>query len=185
MGTEQGLAGDAVTRAPRIGRGPSRRAFAAPGAESVVVDARSHEDSSATTGAGFASRFVVLASAQMRLDQWLWAVRVFKSRTLAADAIKAGHARVNGETAKPSHEVKPGEIVTARVGVMTRTMRVNAAPMSRVGAKLVAQFAEDLTPPEEWEKRNEPMLLPPGFRPRGAGRPTKRDRREIDELGAS
>ncbi len=117
----------------------------------------------------------------MRLDQWLWAVRVYKSRTLAADAIKAAHVRVNGETTKPSHEAKPGEIVTARIGVMTRTLRVIAAPPSRVGSKLVPQFAEDLTPPEEYEKRRQPNLLPPGFRPRGAGRPTKRERREMDE----
>ncbi|HYR58569.1 MAG TPA: S4 domain-containing protein [Chthoniobacteraceae bacterium] len=117
----------------------------------------------------------------MRLDQWLWAVRVYKSRTLAADAIKAAHVRVNGERAKPSHEAKVGELVAARIGVMTRTLRVIGAPPSRVGAKLVLQFAEELTPPEELEKRRVANLLPPGFRPRGAGRPTKRERREIDE----
>ena len=133
-------------------------------------------------GRGFAGVPVVIASTGMRLDQWLWAVRVFKSRTLAAEAIKAGHARVNGDTSKPSHEMKPGEIVTARIGVMTRTLRVLAAPASRVGAKLVPEYAEDLTPPEEREKRREAMPLPPGFRPRGAGRPTKRERRELDEL---
>jgi ribosome-associated heat shock protein Hsp15 len=117
----------------------------------------------------------------MRLDQWLWAVRVYKSRTLAADAIRAGHARVSGDATKASHEVKLGEVVTARIGLMTRTLRVLATPASRVGAKLVADFAEDLTPPEEWEKRRVPNLLPPGYRPPGAGRPTKRERREIDE----
>lgn len=120
----------------------------------------------------------------MRFDQWLWAVRVFKSRSLAVAAIKAGHARVDGEVAKPSHEMKPGEIVTARIELVTRTLRVIASPPSRVGAKLVPQFAEDLTPPEEYEKRRIPHLLPPAFRPRGTGRPTKRERREIDELGA-
>jgi ribosome-associated heat shock protein Hsp15 len=121
----------------------------------------------------------------MRLDQWLWAVRVYKSRTLAADAIKIGRVKVNDERSKPAHEPKPGEIITARVGIMTRTVRFLAAPKSRVGAKLVAQFAEDLTPPEERARRSEPNLLPPGFRPKGAGRPTKRERRALEDLGES
>ena len=119
----------------------------------------------------------------MRLDQWLWAVRVHKSRTLAADAIKIGRVKVNDERSKPAHEPKPGEIITARVGIMTRTVRFLAAPKSRVGAKLVAQFAKDLTPPEERARRAEPNLLPPGFRPKGAGRPTKRERRALEDLG--
>jgi len=117
----------------------------------------------------------------MRLDQWLWAVRVYKSRSLAADAIKGGHVKVNGERSKPAHEPKPGEIITARVGIMTRTVRFLASPTSRVGAKLVAGFAEDLTPPEEYAKR-EPNLLPPGFRAKGTGRPTKRERRVLEDM---
>jgi ribosome-associated heat shock protein Hsp15 len=119
----------------------------------------------------------------MRLDQWLWAVRVFKTRTLAADAIKAGHVQINGQPSKPAREARAGETIVARVGVLTRTVRVIAAPPSRVGAKLVPQFAEDLTPPEEYAKRPEPNLLPPILRPRGAGRPTKRDRRKIESWG--
>ncbi len=117
----------------------------------------------------------------MRLDQWLWAVRVYKSRSLAVEAIKSGHARANGERTKPAREPKPGEIITARIGIMTRTLRYLDAPRSRVAAKLVPQFAEDLTPPEEYAKRHEPDLLP-GFRPRGAGRPTKRERRVLENL---
>lgn len=119
----------------------------------------------------------------MRLDQWLWAVRVFKTRTLAADAIKVGHVTVNGQPCKPAREIRAGETVVARNGILTRTVRCIAAPQSRVGAKFVAQFAEDLTPPEEYAKRPEPNLLPPMFRPRGIGRPTKRDRRDIERLG--
>lgn len=118
----------------------------------------------------------------MRLDLWLWALRVFRTRTLAADAIKAGHVTVNGLPCKPAREVRAGETVVARVGIMTRTVRVIAAPKSRVGAKLVPQFAEDLTPAEEYARRTEPSLLSPMFRPRGAGRPTKRDRRMTDRL---
>ncbi len=118
----------------------------------------------------------------MRLDQWLWAVRVYKSRSLAADAIKGGLVKLNGERTKPAHEPKPGELITARVGIMTRTVRFLAAPKSRVAAKLVANFAEDLTPPEERAKRPKPNLLPPGFRPKGTGRPTKRERRALDHV---
>jgi ribosome-associated heat shock protein Hsp15 len=121
----------------------------------------------------------------MRLDQWLWAVRVFKTRTLAAEAIKAGHVRINDQPCKPAREVRSGVTIVARVGIMTRTVRVIADPPSRVGAKLVPQFAEDLTPPEEYARRPEPNLLPPMFRPQGTGRPTKRDRRETDKLDES
>ncbi len=118
----------------------------------------------------------------MRLDQWLWAVRIYKSRSLAADAIKGGLVKVNGERSKPAHEPKPGEMITARVGIRTRTVRFLAAPKSRVGAKLVADFAENLTPPEEYAKRPERNLLPPGFRPKGTGRPTKRERRALEDI---
>ncbi len=118
----------------------------------------------------------------MRLDQWLWAVRVFKTRVLAVEAIKARHVKVNGEETKPAHEARAGELVTARVGVMTRTLRVLDTPPSRVAAKLVAQFAEDLTPLEELAKRDERTPRAPAFRPKGAGRPTKRERRVMDEM---
>ena len=125
----------------------------------------------------------------MRLDQWLWAVRVFKTRGLSATAIKAGRVQIDGEPSKPAHTMRAGELVTIRMehGALpwTRTLRVLDAPHARISAKLVAQFAEDLTPTEELEKRDrrELTLLPPGFRRRGAGRPTKRDRREIDDFG--
>jgi len=119
----------------------------------------------------------------MRLDQWLWAVRVYKTRTLAAEAIRAGHVRINDLQCKPAREVRAGDLIVATVNVVTRTVRVIADPPSRVGAKLVPQFAEDLTPPEEYARRPEPNLLPPMFRPQGSGRPTKRDRRVTDRLG--
>ena len=121
----------------------------------------------------------------MRLDLWLWAVRLFKSRSLATEAIKGGHVKVNGAATKPAHETKPGELVTARIGIMTRTVRVLGAPRSRVGAKLVAQYAEDLTPPEEFDKQQGFDFRPIGVRPRGAGRPTKRERRLLDGLSES
>ena len=124
----------------------------------------------------------------MRLDQWLWAVRVYKTRSISADAIKAGQVQVDGRPQKPAHEVRAGEMVASRMdhgaAAWTRSLRVLETPKSRVGAKLVPQFAEELTPPEEFAKRRpEPNLLPPGFRTKGDGRPTKRDRRAVDELG--
>jgi ribosome-associated heat shock protein Hsp15 len=118
----------------------------------------------------------------MRLDQWLWAVRVFKTRSSSAEAIKAGHVTVNGQPAKPAREVHTGDSIVAKVGEITRTVRALGTPPSRVGAKLVPQYAEDLTPPEEYAKRREPNFLPPVFRPAGSGRPTKKARRAIDGL---
>lgn len=123
----------------------------------------------------------------MRLDQWLWAVRVYKTRSIAANAIKAGQVQVDGRDQKPAHEVRAGETVASRMdqgaAAWTRTLRVLDAPTSRVGAKLVPQYAEDLTPPEEFEKRQrEVNFLPPGFRAKGTGRPTKKERRDCDEL---
>jgi ribosome-associated heat shock protein Hsp15 len=118
----------------------------------------------------------------MRIDQWLWAVRIFKTRTLAADAIKGGLVKVDGEPIKPAREVKAGDVITARVNQMLRTVVVLDAPKSRVGAKLVAQYLEDRTPPEEYQRQREANFLPPGFRPRGSGRPTKKERRETDSF---
>jgi ribosome-associated heat shock protein Hsp15 len=118
----------------------------------------------------------------MRLDQWLWAVRLFKSRKLAAESIKGGHVKIKGVAIKPAHDAKPGELVIVRIGIMTRTLRVLDAPPSRVGAKLVPQFAEDLTPPEEFEKQRAFAFPSKDARPRGAGRPTKRERRLLDKF---
>ncbi len=123
----------------------------------------------------------------LRLDQWLWAVRVYKTRALSAQAIKAGWVEVNGRPSKPAHEVRPGELIAARLEqgatAWTRTLRAIGSPRSRVGAALVALYAEDLTTPEELAKRDrrEDSLFPLAYRPRGAGRPTKRDRRALDQ----
>jgi ribosome-associated heat shock protein Hsp15 len=117
-----------------------------------------------------------------RLDKWLWAVRVFKSRALATDACRAGSVRIRDEPVKPAREVHPGEIVTVRQGLVTRTLRVIAAPPSRVGAKLVAEFCTDLTPPEEFEKARAHRVQQFLAREKGSGRPTKRDRRQLDRF---
>jgi ribosome-associated heat shock protein Hsp15 len=120
------------------------------------------------------------APAEVRLDKWLWAVRLYKTRTSAADAIKAGHVRIQGRTVKPSHRVKPQEMITAQIGALTRTVKVLALLERRLGAKLVSQFLEDLTPASEYAKPREPKFAPLFSRRKGAGRPTKKDRRAID-----
>ena len=117
-----------------------------------------------------------------RLDKWLWAVRVFKARALATEACRAGHVAVNDLPAKPARDVRAGETVTVRQGIITRTLRVIGVPPSRVGAKLVTEFCTDLTPAEEFEKarvHRVQQVLAGGV---GGGRPTKRDRRAIERL---
>lgn len=117
-----------------------------------------------------------------RLDKWLWAVRVFRTRSLATDACRAGSVVVNDQPAKPAREVRAGETVRVRQGLMTRTLRVVGIPKSRVGPKLVEGFCGDLTPPEEWEKGRESTVQQLLAREKGSGRPTKRDRRLLDQL---
>lgn len=117
-----------------------------------------------------------------RLDKWLWAVRLFKTRGQAAAAISAGSVEVNDRPAKPAREVHPDETITVRQGLITRTLRVVAAPWSRVAAKLVPQYCTDLTPASEFEKVREQRLQQVLAREKGLGRPTKRERREIDRL---
>jgi ribosome-associated heat shock protein Hsp15 len=118
----------------------------------------------------------------VRIDKWLWAVRVFKTRTKAADACRSGHVAVAGIPVKPSREVTVDDTVVVRMDEMTRTFRVLASLEHRVGAALAPQYVQDLTPPSELEKRREPRLVPLFSRPKGSGRPTKRDRRQIDKL---
>lgn len=117
-----------------------------------------------------------------RLDKWLWSVRVFKSRSLASDACRAGSVAVNDQPAKPARDVRAGETITVRQGLVLRTLRVIGVPKSRVGAKVVPNFCTDLTPPEELAKARENPLLHMLAREKGSGRPTKRDRRLLDRF---
>lgn len=117
-----------------------------------------------------------------RLDKWLWAVRVFKTRALATDACRAGSVTVNELAAKPARDVRPGEVVAVRQGLFTRTIRVVGVPRSRVGAKLLAEYCTDLTPPEEFARLRERSLQHVLAREKGSGRPTKRDRRLLDRF---
>ena len=120
--------------------------------------------------------------ASVRIDKWLWAVRLFKTRGLAADACAAGKVRIQELPVKPSRGVKVGEVVTAVVGDITRTVKVLGLTDRRVGAKFVPLLIEDRTPPSELQKPREPHFGPIALRPKGAGRPTKKDRRKIDSF---
>ena len=119
---------------------------------------------------------------EMRLDQWLWAVRLYKSRSLAVTAIRAGHVRAKGQIAKPARTVQTGETITVQQENLLRTFRVLGAPESRVGAPRVPEFAEDLTPPEDYLRARDEARQKSLIRPAGAGRPTKRDRRAMESF---
>ena|SRR5688500_2261970 len=118
----------------------------------------------------------------VRIDKWLWAVRIYKTRSLATAACSAGKVRISGETLKPSRSVRIGEVIAAATGDIIRTVRVRALLENRVGAKLVPDYLEDLTPASEYSKPREPDFRPLLLRPKGTGRPTKKDRRKLDEL---
>jgi ribosome-associated heat shock protein Hsp15 len=117
-----------------------------------------------------------------RLDKYLWAIRLFKTRTLATEAIRGGHVTVNDQHPKPAHEVKVGEVYQIRQTGITRTIKVVELLDRRVGAKLVSTYAEDLTPASEYLKQIQAREQAPLKREPGAGRPTKRDRRKIEKL---
>lgn len=122
---------------------------------------------------------------EVRIDKYLWAIRVFKTRTEATDACKGGKIRVNGADTKPSKMVKPGDVIVARKGAVTYTYKVLALLDKRQGARLVPDFAENLTPAEELAKLRAPVETFFLKRDRGAGRPTKKDRRQMDDLWSS
>ena len=120
------------------------------------------------------------AGASQRLDKWLWFTRVVKTRSLAAALVADGKVRVNRErTDKPSHQVRPGDVITVAVHSRVRILKVVAGGTSRGPAKVAQTLYEDLTPPPA-----APAVADASHpqRPQGAGRPTKRDRRAIDRL---
>ena len=119
--------------------------------------------------------------ADARIDKFLWAIRAFKTRTDATDACKGGKVKIAGVNAKPSKEVKPGDVLTVKKGSVTYTYKVLQPLERRVGAKLVPEYALNLTPAAELEKLRAPVETFFITRDRGAGRPTKKDRREIED----
>lgn len=121
---------------------------------------------------------------EARLDKWLWAARIYKTRTMAADACKNGRIAINGAQAKASRSVKAGDEVSVRKPPVTYTFRVLQPIEKRVGAKLLPDILENITTPEQYELLEMSRIS--GFvdRARGTGRPTKKDRRAIDDFQA-
>lgn len=118
----------------------------------------------------------------VRLDKYLWAIRVFKTRSEATDACNGNKVKIGGVNAKPSKPVKPGDVLEIRKGSALFSYRILKLTESRMGAQLVPDFAEDLTPESERAKLHAPRETIVLQRDRGAGRPTKRDRRQLEEM---
>ena len=115
-----------------------------------------------------------------RLDKWLWAARIFKTRTIAADACKNGRVTVDGQTLKPARTVKVGEVVSVKKSPITYSFKILNAIETRVGAKFISEVYENVTDPKQYELLEMSRIS--GFidRARGTGRPTKKDRRALD-----
>ena len=123
-----------------------------------------------------------MASNEVRIDKWLWAVRIFKTRTIASDAIKMGRVTRGGQKVKPSRNVKVGEVIDVKKPPITYSFKVLALAENRMGAKLVPGFMENVTRKEQLDLLEMNRIS--GFRDRakGLGRPTKKDRRDIDDF---
>ena len=119
---------------------------------------------------------------EVRIDKYLWSIRVYKTRTEATDACKGGKIRVNGADTKPSKPIKVGDTIVARKGAVTYTFKALELIDKRQGAQLVPRYAENQTPQEELDKLKAPVETFFLKRDRGTGRPTKKDRRQMDSL---
>ena len=118
----------------------------------------------------------------MRIDKYLWSIRFYKTRSKAADACKKHHVSVNGQPAKPSKEVFPGDKIRVRKDQINYELLVLDLPENRVGAKLVPYYVKDLTPPEAFEHIRLMKDAKMYYRKKGTGRPTKKDRRALDDF---
>jgi len=118
----------------------------------------------------------------MRIDKFLWSTRYFKTRNIATNACKKGHVKINGITAKPGREVFPMDEIVARKNQIDYKFTVLDIPPSRVGAKLVDIYRKDTTPKEAFEHNELLQYSKDYYRKKGIGRPTKKDRRDIDEF---
>ena len=121
----------------------------------------------------------------MRIDQYLWAVRYFKSRSIATKACKKGHVRVNDQVAKPSREIFPMDKIIIRKEQINHSLNVLDIPKSRVGAKLVDIYRLNTTPKDAFKQNELQSLAQDYYREKGEGRPTKKDRRELDDYTES
>ena len=118
----------------------------------------------------------------VRMDKWLWAARLFKTRSLAADAIKGGKVKVDGNPVKPSREVKEGDVIQVQIDQLHKVVQVKTVIKNRVSAKQVPEVYNDLTPKEEYERIEFMHAYKAEWRDRGAGRPTKKERRMIEKM---
>lgn len=123
-----------------------------------------------------------MAKAEERVDKWLWAMRVFKTRTIATDACKKGRVSIGGTAVKPSRTIKVGDVIDVKKPPITYTFRVLQVTGNRLGARLVPEYLENITAPEQYELLE--MTKISGFvdRQKGLGRPTKRDSRELNRF---
>jgi len=119
-------------------------------------------------------------SAEARIDKWLWSARIFKTRTIAADACKNGRVAVNGVNVKPSRTVKVGDVISVRKPPITFSFRLLKPIEQRVGAKLLPEIYENVTPQDQYELLEMTRISTFVNRARGTGRPTKKDRRQMD-----
>ncbi|PRX53221.1 RNA-binding S4 domain-containing protein [Flagellimonas meridianipacifica] len=117
----------------------------------------------------------------MRIDKFLWCIRYYKTRSIATDAVKKGHVRINEDIVKPSREVFPLDKIVVRKNQIDYELSVLDIPKSRVGAKLVDLYRKDITPKEAFEHNDLLKFAKDHYRKKGMGRPTKKDRRDIDE----
>ena len=118
----------------------------------------------------------------MRIDKYLWCIRYFKTRTIATTACRKGHVRINKEIAKPSREVYPQDLIELRKDQINYQLVVNDIPENRIGAKLVDIYRIDKTPKEQFEAHELLKLSKDYYRKKGVGRPTKKDRRDMDNF---
>lgn len=117
----------------------------------------------------------------MRIDKYLWTIRMFKTRSIATDACKKGHVKLNGTNVKPAKEVYIGEKIIVRKNQINYQLEVLDIPPNRVGAKLVDLYRKDTTPKEAFEHTDLLKFAKDYYRKKGAGRPSKKDRRDLDE----
>jgi len=117
----------------------------------------------------------------MRIDKYLWCIRIYKTRSLATEACKKGHVRINNDSSKPSKLVYNGDKLTIRKSQINFEIEVLDIPKNRIGAKLVDIYRKDITPKEAFEKLELLQYSKDYYRKKGAGRPTKKDRRELDD----
>jgi ribosome-associated heat shock protein Hsp15 len=123
-----------------------------------------------------------MTNESFRIDKWLWEVRLFKTRSQATEACRAGKIKMDGQNVKPAKDIKVGDVIIVSLNPLFKTVKVKMFPKSRLGAKLVPDYMEDLTLQAEYDRVKLIEATNAEYRDRGAGRPTKKSRRVIDKL---